>query len=574
MVSWDALGDADLYAVYVNGDLAGYSAGAIFEAPFMTEGLTQYSVAPSPDGVDATAPVACGSVEVVAGQVAPWSSGDPDGPPTGDRGWTLVDDMIAGAMIQDWGLNEDEARRRVVAQKQWSELEEEILAAAGGDWAGAIVHHETDGSREFLTSSEASAQRLRGVIRQAGGLSEATGTAARVTVVQHSMDELRAAASDLNTALSRSGVAGGTAGVNIVANGLTVTVPTDQALDEARRSGELTVPQSLSATENNSRAEATAAPFREAFAVEVLRTNSLDSGEQACDNSGWRHNLAGTEVLSCDAPLRGGVFMVSSRSKSAPVLNDVRRALCSVGFLVRSLANNLPLVVTAGHCAHDDPATATDERNGAGDRGRGWRTYQPTLGSTHWVGTWWDSVYDARGDMGIVIVPNYADGSGWGVNPRVFVQVDPDGSRPITQTIDWYPINALGNMDAVGVGDYLCRTGAVTFSDCGARTELDGRGGSGALFPTFNDWASCQGDSGGPVYANGRAYGIHQGAENQSYTAPWDVVVPGETAFVDLRCSYESGNSPIGVTPGLGRVQPLADLLDDLRVRLVTTANP
>lgn len=104
----------------------------------------------------------------------------------------------------------------------------------------------------------------------------------------------------------------------------------------------------------------------------TTKVDHIEGGqEDACDRSG---------NIECDPPLRGSVW----------IRNDDDPGTCSAGFNVRSSSDNLPYVLTAGHC-HDG--------------GTDWYT-QFEDESNHDIGAFHNSRDDSVTDSGILKVDN------------------------------------------------------------------------------------------------------------------------------------------------------------------------
>lgn len=133
--------------------------------------------------------------------------------------------------------------------------------------------------------------------------------------------------------------------------------------------------------------------------------------------------------IECDPPLRGSVRILDGGD------------ICTAGFVARSVSDDKPYVLTAGHC-----------NDGAGD----WKTGFAS-GEDHIIGAFHNSRYNLALDAGIIRVNNP---SGWQFG-FPWVTVDPSGGQPERLA---YPIY---DVLSPGLEDRVCATLGNT-----ARTDL------------------------------------------------------------------------------------------------------
>jgi hypothetical protein len=186
---------------------------------------------------------------------------------------------------------------------------------------------------------------------------------------------------------------------------------------------------------------------------------------------------------SCDAPLRGGLWISNTSTGSGA---------CTSGFIAMSKTDtSRKFMITAGHCT-------------------GTSMYQKksTTGSWVKVGTRHaNSYWDSTGDAALYTVDSNLD---W--DPRGWVYVrQSTHTDPVLSTTEnaSYPIQSFG---PAGTGAYVCHTGVTIGTRCGEVLSGTWTGTYGSK--TVSNLArvrytNCEGDSGGPVYRANKAHGIH-----------------------------------------------------------------
>lgn len=196
--------------------------------------------------------------------------------------------------------------------------------------------------------------------------------------------------------------------------------------------------------------------------------------------------------LYCDPALRGGVVIGSTYDQ------------CTAGFLVKSLSDSKPYLLTAGHCLY-------------GDGGTQWSTHFSD-GSLHGIGyrhSWtWGSATGGSGDYGIIGIDNVP---GWGLTNNSYIWVGPSAGGTTTQN-SFYSITGVGTSAR---GMVICTTGGMQFpngyhTDCGTVTNLNVGtteivGGVSSVVTGLGAANTCNGvdgNSGGPYFKNGLGYGI------------------------------------------------------------------
>lgn len=224
---------------------------------------------------------------------------------------------------------------------------------------------------------------------------------------------------------------------------------------------------------------------------------------------------------SCDAPLRGGLWISNTTSGSNT---------CTSGFMAQSKTDTARrFMITAGHC------TGTTYYQKKSTQG-----VFVKIGNRHA-----NSYFDSTGDAALYTIDSNTE---W--TPRGWVYVRPSThSDPALSTTENASYAILRGSTA-GTGAYVCHTGATIGTRCGE--VLDGTFTGTYDGKTVNNLArvrftNCQGDSGGPVYRSNTAYGIYVALESP-FGAGTVVNPSGGTSS----CSYYGWYHHIG--PALSRL--------------------
>lgn len=194
-------------------------------------------------------------------------------------------------------------------------------------------------------------------------------------------------------------------------------------------------------------------------------------------------------ALTCTAPIRGGIYIIGDN-----------HGPCSAGFMVKSVSDQAPYVLTAGHCVSGgDVENFYGLRLSDGARrliGEGHsKTYNLTLGQ----------------DSGIIHLSNTTS---WGTGSAgwVYVMASSTQYNGITYTTtadESYDITNAKLTSTLPQGARLCRTGTTSGTKCG---PLIGQEVGTDFFDVRV--RACSGDSGGPFYVNHTAYGVLSGGIN------------------------------------------------------------
>jgi streptogrisin C len=374
------------------------------------------------------------------------------------EGW----DPAAVALAEDWHIPIEEAQARIERQEASVALAEEARRVFGSRFGGAYIDHARGGALVVgFTGATASAEldRLAGQHGLRGHTIGAT--------VRYSQDQLDAALATLRRGLAEVN-AGATAPVMVAlrpdANAVELTQPADGVATSAQRSY--------------------LAWARASYGAMLLPVVSNEAPEPATFAGLANAALvANCGYPSCGPPLRGGF----------PIFGG---GTCTAGFMTKSNVDNKKYVLTAGHCLRNSTTT--------------WETYDDNWARVD-IGERHNRVFGAGGDMGIIRVddPGYWQPKGW-----VYVSWSP-GPYPTTTNAE-YTIGGTGYSSAI-VGEYLCKTGQTTYTNCGEVKALNQTvhyGGS--VDVTVHglgrvDMLTCKGDSGGPLYVQHVAYGVVSG---------------------------------------------------------------
>ncbi|MDY7106305.1 MAG: trypsin-like serine protease [Actinomycetota bacterium] len=354
------------------------------------------------------------------------------------------------------------------------------------------------------------------------------------------MADLMAALDATDRTLASASVAG-RARIDMRANAIVVEVPNAASF----RRGSVRMPANATA---NRRAAEGLLRRQPGVEVPIAGLVDVDFGDENAGCLAGRSGHSTIQAIFCDPPFRGGVAIRGGGG------------VCSAGFNVVSRSDlRTHYVLTAGHCA--------SVPHGSGANGEVFETATP---SYVWqFGTWWRSVYSASaGDLGII---RMTSPSWWRPDPMVYVADTATAERKTTNVPN-YGIAYVRSMSTVGVGDFLCRTGHRSHTDCGEFIGLR-RGGvntSGAVYAEFSGMYMCPGDSGGPVYAHARAYGLAVAKTVSPGSVPTTTYWPSSWGPVNDGCGHGTLVQPFYYRDAQGR---LVDTLAAVNVYLMTTKN-
>ncbi len=369
-----------------------------------------------------------------------------------------------GALAKDLKLSTTEASKRIGWQQAAGELDRQ-LRPSGSSYGGVWIDPSTGRVKVGRTGSPELLQRAV----SSCGLSDG----ADLVPVKYSAQQLDAAATWLGERLGkvvRPGIGGFGAGIDYSRNQVILDVPN----------------RTWTAAETAFVKEATSR-----YGALLATSKMIGTAEPAaCSAANY-----------CDPPLRGGVHISSGGG-------------CTLGFMVRSLSNNVQYAMTAGHC------------------GGGTWTTQFSDGTAHVIGARHSGVFGASGDAEIITVNNPA---GWSARAWVLVEASADTARD-----ESYNIAGVGGST---VGMRLCKTGYSGNTACGVVTRLGvSVNYGGTVVNNLGEANFCviPGDSGGPNYASHLAYGLTSGyVVGASPCRSFYQGAAGAAALLNVRISTE-----------------------------------
>ena len=221
---------------------------------------------------------------------------------------------------------------------------------------------------------------------------------------------------------------------------------------------------------------------------------------------------------ACDPPLRGGV-RISTEGGG-----------CTGAFVAHSRSDNLPYLLSAGHC-FDDPNERDDP----------WQVANPAGGPSRTIGSFHNYHVGGEGDFGIVRINDEPFG---GTMLRNYVYVSggrlQDGGR-LTRLDPTYEIHRSRRNK---IGFALCYTGQYSETICGRTARLgkmDGPAKSIGWLKRFRCGTDTQprpGDSGAPFFKKHAAFGILRGYLPQTcYTTYSGAIQAEDKLRVSIRTS-------------------------------------
>lgn len=375
----------------------------------------------------------------------------------------LVDELAARQLSVDYGVDKDEARRRVVEQDDIEIISGEVRARVGPDaWGGSWIDHTHEG-RLHLAVRQSSVDDAEEVLATKG----ASGRTS-VLAVPRSLTDLQRNAEAVEASLESAGISFGLATVDVENNGLLVGLGSSEG-DETSANAERLVDEVLGNARDGSGEQ-----------VAVRYEYGLQREEAAA---------CATSFMACDKPMPGGL----------EIRDNVNGSTCTAGFVVQSKVDTKKYMMTAGHCIdYDASHPSSDVWMAAPSNANPASAY--TLGRPHPGRVFHDSTHDVA--IIRLWAPEYV-----GTPPAdtaVLVQASP-GPSPTTFDA-WYDITAVPVYGDPVVGAYLCKSGGFSRTECSQVNSVL----SYDVWMKINDVAVsvCKSDSGGPVYKSHKAYGI------------------------------------------------------------------
>lgn len=185
------------------------------------------------------------------------------------------------------------------------------------------------------------------------------------------------------------------------------------------------------------------------------------------------------EKFVCDAPLRAGLTLYLSNGT----------AWCTTAFYSRSLSDNKPYIMTAGHCIF---------YGGTGY----YKAWQPKTGAFHVIGqphSNWS--FEGNDDYALIRIDRPGVDA-WNPKPWVYVH---ESSTTVLDP-DYY----IRGTNTSPPDTRVCISGSnlVVITSCGEVQEINWNGQTGFALA---EYCSDPGDSGAPIYSDHYARGIHHG---------------------------------------------------------------
>lgn len=389
-----------------------------------------------------------------------------------------------------YGVSQDTARLRLQIQDDASSVLDSTIAAVGPSFAGSWYDASDGGRLKIAVASPAGAVPSGANVGKADQVLATKGVDqyADFVGVNASWDDLTAAQQLVDQRLAEALPPGSfRTNVDPAANAVDVTAADDLTSQETSAVQAAVAAASLpaGATAQQPVAIRLSTASRAALTVPTTACAFLYGGQ-----------------LYCDPPLRGGIFIGSTYD------------MCTSGFLVASLSDSKPYVMTGGHCLY-------------GDGGTQWSTHFPD-GSLHAIGyrhSWsWGSATGGSGDYGIIGIDNP---SGWNLTANSYVWVGPDAEGTTTQN-SFYSITGTGTSST---GQVICTTSGIQLAngyhtDCGTVVQLnvslyESQGGVVSLVTGLGEANTCNGvdgASGGPYFKNNLGYGMLSAAPSNCQT--------------------------------------------------------
>lgn len=394
-------------------------------------------------------------------------------------------DPAAYALADDWGVDMEEAQRRIVLQTDLDRASESLADRLGARFAGVWMDQAAGaGVLATIGTLEEAREALRAEGLEGSVEPRKVGRSLRqLTAVR---DQLAREATSANADASFPLLVG----MAIDSNQVRVEAPTSDRITSDQRAflrrAEQEHGPAIATTRVNVDAESAQVPCLPIICTPTTTTppppttttTTAPLPQPRCDEFTFP---------GCDEPLRAGLR------------TDGGGRRCTVGFIARSGSSYYAF--TAGHCFNPSAGSYN------------WSVYMPKDGRWHTVGPTYRSKWDSGGDMAIVQVNNP---SGWGL-PRNWTYVRQFSGARSTAENPQYPITSTGTSGGM-VGSYVCYTGG------GGLGDWQGTGTKCGIVETHDTSLTydgvyvahlarvkaqlCRGASGGPVYAYNVAYGI------------------------------------------------------------------
>jgi hypothetical protein len=255
----------------------------------------------------------------------------------------VTEELSAERISEHFGVSIEQARLQMSRQKATFALSARVDAQTKKSWAGSKIDQKNGGKLIIWTTDPTAVN--------AALASEPSDNQASVDVrpVPHSYDELDETSNDLQAALAAAGIGSDLAypAVDPSANDVLLKLPTAEQLYATN----------WDAAQLYSLAHSVAQKFPDVR----VSTSGIPNVPAACN----------TTYELCDPSLRGGIEIQSNAG-----------TLCTGGFVVWSVYDYIPYLLTAGHCVGNNvpgprwfTGFANGERHYIGDA---WNSLPPT----------------------------------------------------------------------------------------------------------------------------------------------------------------------------------------------------
>lgn len=394
--------------------------------------------------------VALSAAIAVSGISGETASAEVPGPPY----MADATDPAATTLAHDLGISIEEARRRIGWQGPATQLGDELGLMLGERFGGLWFDKDGGGRVKVGIVFGADAQVVEHAQRLIDQWQLATVT--DLVPVQTSYAQLERDSGWLGSLVQEAN------------EGASKELASSTLVDHNRLRLKLRIPSGVALT-----------PAQES-AVDLARERLGDSLAIA-SWSGSVERQACTyreEKFVCDAPLRGGLTLYLENGTP----------WCTTAFYARSLSDNKPYIMTAGHCIF---------YGGSGF----YKAWQPKTGIFHVIGQPHNYSFEGNDDYAIIRIDRPGVDA-WNPKPWVYVH---ESSETVLDP-DYY----IKGTETSPPDTRVCISGSnlLIITSCGEVQEINWNGETGLARA---EYCSDPGDSGAPIYSDHYARGIHAG---------------------------------------------------------------
>jgi len=350
-----------------------------------------------------------------------------------------------------FGVDEQEAVRRLVVQREMPALTESLATRSADSYAGAWLDQE-DGGRVVIAAT-----RPADLTPRLATLPD--WFQYRQTTARYSLRELQRLADLAGQSLGK-------------AANITIDEIANQVVARLADPAALAAATSASAT-----GQLAEAVRHNEIRVVAASTGGFDN--QCLPGVCTPPRASGCDITNCTPPLRGGLNL---DIWTEPTTSATFLGRCTAGFNISGSQGWL-YTSTAGHCL--DGSAYDTSNNG------------------HWVGGWIGGSYWSGGgtypnDHAVTPFVTGDDATYWlGAGPR---------NRVISGSDFSFPITGMYTYAQIGIGWVACATGTFTGTSCGSVLTKDG-----GIVMSGGGMCLHHGDSGAPLFSqvDNTGYGIH-----------------------------------------------------------------